>query len=435
MKRTLTSQIISIIKIPIILFLAFYFSLVLVYCIPSKLMTQNVKESYKILKNEGEYPNSYADKQSYDNFTVALMLNNALKTNRNPFSAAIKAERCDGNNQIDALHNAILGKKSEIEYSRYWHGYLVFLKPLLVFLNIYQIRLLSQAAILFLLMLVGICLAETLGRFGIFASFALAGSFGIYSVVNAAMTLPLFPSFALSLLGSIYILKFCKLKTSKVASCFFVFGALTVFFDFLDNPILTLGMPLCFLILKSFYSKSESKDENLFRSPLFVEFVSCVFWGLGYGILWAGKWILAFFVYGIDAFKNAFRAIAFRIGKSAEAVNYPSSPYSAIVTNLKTAGSFRIKLILLIALAVVITGIILFIILKIKNQKIQKILETCLALGIVSLLPFVWYAVLNNHSVIHAGIISFRNLLLTMFSGLVLAEFMIACILKEKRNG
>ncbi len=265
-----------------------------------------------------------------------------------------------------------------------------------MFLNIYQIRLLCQSAILFLLMLAGICLKENFGKFGIYAAFSLAGSFGIYSGVNAAMTLPLFPSFALSLLGSIYVLKFCGLKTSKAASCFFILGALTVFFDFLDNPILTLGIPLCFFILKLFYSKSDLKYKDSCKSPIFAGFV---FWGLGYGILWAGKWVLSFFVYGTYAFKNAFGAIALRIGKSAEAANYPSSPYSAIITNLKTAGWFRIKLLLLIALAVVIIGIILLVILKIKNHKIRKISETCVVLGISSLLPFVWYAVLNNGGV------------------------------------
>lgn len=71
-----------------------------------------------------------------------------------------------------------------------------------MFLNIYQIRLLCQSAILFLLMLAGICLKENFGKFGIYAAFSLAGSFGIYSGVNAAMTLPLFPSFALSLLAA-----------------------------------------------------------------------------------------------------------------------------------------------------------------------------------------------------------------------------------------
>lgn len=83
MKKALISRIANILKIPVILFLSFYFSLVLVYCIPSKLMIKNAEESYNILKHEGLYPDSYADRRSYDNFTVALMINHALNTSRN----------------------------------------------------------------------------------------------------------------------------------------------------------------------------------------------------------------------------------------------------------------------------------------------------------------------------------------------------------------
>lgn len=248
-------------RMPFFISILFYLCLVIVYCIPSSAMQGNVYESYEILAHEGLYYSSYADGHTYDNHTVARMLNLALNTGKNPFVAAIRNERNSGSNPISEL-NEVLSKQGEkTSYCRYWHGYLVFLKPLLCFLNVYQIRLLCEAVIIILLMGVGISLKDRMGKNGVYISLALAFSWGIFSGVNAAITLPMFSCFAVSLVGCIYVLRCLELRRKHISKAFFLIGSVTVYLDFLDNPILTLGIPLCILILRMLY---DSKDKKVF---------------------------------------------------------------------------------------------------------------------------------------------------------------------------
>lgn len=431
-KKGVGWHILAIIRIPVILILIFYGSLVIVYCIPSGTMVNNVSKSCDIISREGLYPHAYTDGHRYDNFTVALMLNTALKRKKNPFVAAIQASYCSGVDQIDGLHRAISGEDGDIPYPRYWHGYLIFLKPALVLLNIYQIRLLCQAITLLLLMLICIELKGQFGAFGMWVASALALSWGIYSGMSASVTLPLFPSFVISLAAGIYVLKFCQLRKFESMKLFFVIGGVTVYFDFLDNPILTLGLPLCMLILRMFFAWKDKPE----KQSIILTLICCVFWCSGYGIMWASKWLLSLLIFGPSALADVKNAVKFRLGHGEVSEKYRSTPYSAIRKNMMEAGRFRVMILAGIAVACVVFAIILLsFLIRSKRVKVErKIISTCFLLGIVSLFPLAWYAVLNNHSQLHADIIAFRNLILTMFAGLLLLGFLFDCIKRELKK-
>lgn len=433
-KKSARWRVLNVIRIPVILFLIFYGSLVIVYCIPSGAMVKNVSKSYDIISREGLYPRAYMDGHRYDNFTVTLMLNMALNTTKSPFIAAIQSSYSSGEDQIDGLRRAISGEDGDIPYPRYWHGYLIFLKPALVFLNIYQIRLLCQTIALLLLMIISIELKGQFGKFGVWVAAALALSWGIYSGMSASATLPLFSSFVISLFAGIYILKFYRLRReSECMKLFFVIGAVTVFFDFLDNPVLTLGVPLCVLILKMFFVGEDKLKKHSIVSAL----ICCASWGGGYGIMWGSKWLLFFLISGPSALNDVKNAAKFRLGRGEDAARYGSTPSSAILKNLMEAGKFRIMILAEIAIICVVFAIILMsLLIRLKRVKAERlIISVCFELGIVSLFPFAWYAVLNNHSQVHADIIAFRNLMLTMFAGLLLLGLLFDCIKKELKNG
>lgn len=437
MKCHLLQEKVGLVKTVVLLLTAFYLLLVLVYCIPSSFMTNNVLESYQIISKEGLYPISYADGHSYDNYTVSIMLNEALNAESNPFVAAIETKYCTGENQIEGLKNALEGEKADDSYFRYWHGYLVFLKPMLVFFNIYQIRLICQIIVLILLMFTGNELKQMFGNNGIWAIIALAISLGMYSGINAAMTLPLFSSFAISLLGSIYILKIYKVKIYDTMIVFFVLGACTVFFDFLDNPILTLGMPLCMLVMKWNFLNKKKKIPSLMK----IGFYACFYWGAGYIVLWVAKWILAAVLLGHKSFVSIGNQVAFRLGKGEAAEQYLSTPWMAIQKNITSSGAFLTKSMFGIALVCIICIIIILVLyfkLQLKeNFEMMKIIQTVVGFTVISILPFAWYMVLNNHSVIHADFITYRNLLLSMYALLLLVGYEIYYIInwRKVRNG
>ena len=410
------------VRIPLFLFVVFYFSLVVVYCIPSSAMKSNAAESYDILSKEGLRYVSYTDGHTYDNYTVATMINAAFNTGNIPFVTAIKNDLVYDSGPIESLCSALEGKGERNSYFRYWHGYLVFLKPMLCFFNLYQIRLLCGTLTIVLLIGTGICLKDKHGKHGIYTSLALALSWGIYSGMNAAITLPISSSFIISLAGSIYVLKFLKLEQNSIIKAFFVIGAVTVYLDFLDNPILTLGIPLCMLIMRMIYGSDSVNSVSIIKAGI----LSNVFWGFGYLGLWSVKWVLALIVVGPTAYENIMDQIEFRLGVGEKALNYPYTPLSAIFKNLEENGAFRVKIIA----GVVALCVVLAIILLIKRRNLSKrrygnLIQALAVIVVAGMLPFIWYSVLNNHSVIHAEFISWRNLMLTLLALLLLLYILV----------
>lgn len=55
-----------------------------------------------------------------------------------------------------------------MNYSRYWHGYLLYLKPLLLFFNVYDIKILMMFIQLLLIVWVEILLAKRSEAFAFF---------------------------------------------------------------------------------------------------------------------------------------------------------------------------------------------------------------------------------------------------------------------------
>ena len=93
----------------------------IVFSIPNKYINDNKQISISLIDSEGDYPSlNRADLQGsrLDNFTDKIMIGQAQKEIENPIKAAM----------------------SNNGYSRYWHGYQVFLRPLLVFTSYGNIR-------------------------------------------------------------------------------------------------------------------------------------------------------------------------------------------------------------------------------------------------------------------------------------------------------
>ena len=169
----------------IIMIISFVMLLYLVSIIPSKYMKQNVKESADIFMEEGNdkyvivnYKNRI--KVKIDNYTDALMVNTAYSIDsKNPIKSFLLAKKdfipgvtevtykdARGNLQfpakykeytpVEELYDTVNENIDEsYEYARYWHGYLVLLRPLLFIFNIKKIRILSQITFAVLLLFMG----------------------------------------------------------------------------------------------------------------------------------------------------------------------------------------------------------------------------------------------------------------------------------------
>lgn len=129
----------------------------LVYALPTEHINIHVRESGISLQLEGNYwymlPHS-----SYtvlDNYTDAMMLLTAAYDHSgvNLPQRAVENRHIVINNATIPESCALLDSAEEMGYSlhiyaRYWHGYLVYLKPFLMFLNLDEIRQLNWLCVM-----------------------------------------------------------------------------------------------------------------------------------------------------------------------------------------------------------------------------------------------------------------------------------------------
>lgn len=139
------------------------------------------------------------------------------------------------------------------EYPRYWHGYLIFLKPLLILFDY------TQIIYLLLIITFGLIIILNLSIYKKFQNIYL-NIFFLISIILFDMEISTFTineniCFIISMISSIYVLK--KEKTNML---FFITGMLTSFFDLLTLPIITLCYMLVFSCMK------EQKSGNLKES-------------------------------------------------------------------------------------------------------------------------------------------------------------------------
>ena len=385
----------------------------------SELIKNNVKESAKILVEETNNKEVYAIYRGHniylDNYTDALMINTAYSIdNSTPLYSSFMARKnyipgkttevisekvgelkSDSSyrklNQVGELSDTVNGKVlSSFEYARYWHGYLSYLRPLLILFNVNGIRILFSI----ILILLGITLLYLIvKKFNYITGiiFLIGLIFVDYTYIG--FSLQGTPVFIIMMIASIILLiKNSKLK--HVKELFFVIGAVTNYFDFFTVPILTLGFPLIIYIL---LKKEEESTKKYFLDILGI----ILTWGIGYSLTWIAKWVLLYLIYNVNIFETVMLQVFYRTGGTE------ISFWKVLLDNsLLTIGGL------------VAQFVILLLIFKLENKKISKIQinKKVIALAMIAIIPFIWYFVVRNHSYYHSGIFVYRNLLLFLIA-------------------
>lgn len=88
-----------------------------------------------------------------DNYADAILLNILWNIDsKQPVLTSLDTKYCDsGDYGVNwGLHQALNGKKANCDYSRYWHGSVIFLRPLLLVTDVQGIKNIGLAAVLLL---------------------------------------------------------------------------------------------------------------------------------------------------------------------------------------------------------------------------------------------------------------------------------------------
>lgn len=389
------------------------FLISIVYIIDTPKIDENIIESKETLIKESSHyslGDHYTD--ILDNHTDSHML--LIASYRGDESLLNKGMNSyfylnSGNSPYDQLtQDEQESLPDKLAYYRYWHGYVLLLRPLLVFFNYGQIRTINMIAhIVVLGILIFLMIRKKLGLYVI-------PLLSVYIMMNPIVLFNSLQNSTIWYITCVSIIVYLLFKDKIIENkmhylLFTVTGMVTSFMDFLTYPITTLGLLLIIVLL----SEDLSFKEQIKRILLCG---TC--WTLGYGIMWAAKWVIASIVIGKNVIQNALDAILFR--SSNETTEYSFSRI-ILVRDMFILCMFTLTYIMIAINAIVCFVLFIFNLIKgglarygiIKNDKEEKFYKKynvkpflkhflntlpVLSIGLVSM---VWYYVLANHSQIH----------------------------------
>ncbi len=391
--------------------LAGLLALILVYCIPTEPMEEHIYQSLPMLEKEfvsseliDGYPGSLTG-----SFTDCLMLENAVyqspeHTMLEQILFMYRGESGMGEGWATgySLADYIGGieQPREVEYGRYWHGYLVVLKPLLFLTTFNALRIMSSA---FQLILVGMIVIGLSRRKEEFLGMAFLVSmpflyyFGLYASLSLSICFYIMAGLILVQLRWDERLR----KHGWYGEFFLIAGMLTSYFDFLTYPLVTLAFPLCVCL----YLDKDGANKGLKRLVGYS-----MEWGVGYLGLWVLKWVLADILAGGSVIKDGLDAILERSDVAASESTRMTGFFFVLRQNMSVYFNWGFYLLGLgIAIWLIRT------ILKKKSEITKKTFGEGMVLLTVALYPLIWFFFTQNHSDEH-WIFTFKILAVSVFA-------------------
>lgn len=402
----------KIISLPVVFMTILFICLMLVNLIPLSLMQDNMKESIKHY-NENRQKSYFCDTRlakndsSADSTALNVMYNTSK--DRLLYSTLITPAYRDFSSQdftTMSYDTIINGKEANYDYNRYWHGYQVLWKPLMILFNANTIRVLM------------------LGLYIILSSFVLYSCYKmgyktlgvglgvtnlVYIVPFGFTALEYIPVFFIMMIASLMLIK-TKIEPLVIMTCS---GIAVAFFDFLTSETLTLTVPL----LVYLYLKKEK--------PKFLEFVKLgTSWLVGYCGAFVTKWGLSSLIYQKNYFKIAFEK--YDTHKSL------FGPMVSLKSNISVLFGDKLSFNDAFTVFVILTSMIIIFVYLFRKETVSN--KYLLFILVICLIPYVRYLIISGHSWGFAWF-TYRAQLV-IFLGLVLAlsEVNLSMIFKRKEK-
>jgi hypothetical protein len=402
--KNCTSQVVQSVILLVIGIMTGYLMLMVVYLLPVGKMQENLSKSIDILTVEQEYHRVIPGYNStqLDNYTDSWMIGNAVYDNDLPiWKRALTCTSADyGDGPLNGLVHYLEepdGYK-EVEYTRYWHGYLIILKPLLLFFSYADLRVLNMILDILLMFLI----FNTLKDMG-FKREAWGYIVAVLFIMPVVIPLSIQFSVMFYLTNiALWILlkKYDQLVNKNGMILYFqMIGMATSYFDFLTYPTVSLGVPMvCLLILDS-------------NSALWLKIKKIVYlsisWGFGYSAMWAGKWVLSTLILRDNVIANALSQVLLRSShlQNGEKI----TTIDTWIRNLEFYFEKPYLILIVICFIVAIVGVF-------RNRKsIISVIVDVFPFLLIAAMPFAWYAFAGQHSYEHHWF-TFRGLLTSVFA-------------------
>lgn len=382
--------------------------MLLINLLPEKAMKQHITESVKVMEQEQDYheviPGMISSR--LDNFTDSIMLvSSAHKAETGLIDRTMNGYRVlyEGKTPSETLAAYGTGEEgySVSPYSRYWHGYQIILKPLLLFFNYQEIRYLNMC--LQFLLIIGIVIEMVKKKMGIYIFSYMVMLFSLMPF-SIGLSLQFSSVFYITNIAVYVLLKWFEIiKEKKNFFLFFlIVGMFTSFMDLLTYPLVTLGIPLAFYFLLM------EKKTLLYNVIKTVKY--SIIWAIGYIGMWSGKWIIGSILLRKNIITDAINALLNRT--SSETADASFTHWSVIEKNAGAMFSTPVKLLFLGTL------LILLVVLICKTIRDKKNYFANWHYLLIACMPIAWYIVAANHSYMHFWF-TYRELSILIFAVLI----------------
>lgn len=272
-------------------------------------------------------------------------------------------------------------------YSYYWHGYVVLLRPLLLFINYADMRVVNQ-----LLQLLSVVVLACLlyRREGFPWAILSVSIYGLLLPMAISQALQYSWVFYIGLFGSLLIVRFHDWFSQKerVYFLFLLLGMLTCYMDLLTYPLFTWGIPMIWWLVMN---RNNEEGRKLFASVIFCG----IAWICGYGGLWIGKWLIGQVILHQPLLQQAWHEVQYRSGTLPDVDGTGISHIKVIWDNLSIYQSIQSLFLL--------GGWIIWLGYRFTIKHINIKVKNASALLLVSLSPVVWYIILHNHTYVHSS--------------------------------
>ena len=359
-----------------------------------------------------------------DNFTSVLILKTAAYTGEESLLVkalgGLRVETAPQPGQTDWEafctydHGTASATGAGVGYSRYWHGYTLALRLLLCVLDTANLQMtlyFAQTALMCFILF----LMKSRGLARLIPGFFLAYFF--IMPFSASICLQFAPVSLLMLTACVLILLADERieKAVTLPAFFAMLGMLTNYLDLLTFPLVAMGFPLVLLL-------ALRMDRGDSGKALFVLTALCgCAWALGYGGMWALKWLLVGLAFGWESILSVFSQIGLRASSNAGTL----SRFSVLMENLNVILAKK-SYLLLSGLCVLAT---LAAPARALSRRGLRMDLRALNLLLPAAAVCMWYIVMANHSHDHTYF-TYRNAAVMVFAGFAF----VSCLLSPKRG-
>ena len=369
------------------LFLGFIFLnglivlLALSFLIPNKMIYTNLKNGAEYYKKEGVRPNiknliCTMKDSSADSTELNIIMNNDAKDIISSVFYTRMYRDFNSQNFMRMSYDTIVNnKEANYNYNRYWHGYQLLWRPLLILFNVNIIRYICLGVYSILL---GIFIIKSIKMKYIGLGVGM-GLMNIFHIIPFGFnSLEYIPVFLITIIMSLLFLY----KKGNPQIIFLVSGISVAFFDFWTSETLTFTVPC---VVYAYLNNKKGKfriKENIYGA---------LHWLGGYCGAFVYKWGMSSLIYKENFFKIALdkygmHTVSDNMFSKDFSIKYNINVLLLNKTNIKTSFIY-------IVIFIIIAGLFIYLFRK-KNSSVKYILTV----AFIGCIPYIRYFIFKGHS-------------------------------------